>query len=89
MIKVTVKLLDSGQKQERYGSEQEIERFLRHLFPTETEQEHRLMAMVEAINREGFAEVELEPYRVPISRNLLAPDYDSGEVKDDPWKREA
>lgn len=87
MIRVTVKLLDSGEKKERYGFEKECETFLRHLFPTETENAHRLMACVSAINDEGFAEVEVEPYREPRERNVLPSDYDSGEYREDPWKR--
>lgn len=88
MVKVTVKLLDSGASRVFFGSEKESEAWLRRLFPTETQRAHRLLACVDAVNREGFAEVDVEPYKVPAERNLLPPDYDSGAVREDPWKRE-
>ncbi len=80
--------MDAGKPRQHFGSEKECESFLRDLFPTETEHCHRLMACVEAINQEGFAEVDVEPYKEPVGHNLLPPDYDTKEPSEDPWRRE-
>lgn len=82
MVKVTVKLHESNQVKTHFGSERECEDFLRHLFPTETEHSHRLIACIEAINEEGFAEVEVEPYKNRNS-NVVESDLKPGE---DTWK---
>lgn len=89
MVRVKVKLLDAGTTREHFGSERECEDWLRGLFPNETENAHRFLACVEAINTEGFAEVEVEPYKEPPERNLLPPNYDTAPQADDPWRREA
>ncbi len=89
MIRMTVKLLDSGRSETFIGSERDAERRLRVLFPHESEHCVRLMGCVEAINAEGFGEVEVEPYRPPPERNLLPSDYDTAEAGEDPWAREA
>lgn len=88
MVKLTVKLLDAGTTRYYYGSEQQAENTLRSLFPRETENEPRLMGCVKAINDEGFAEVEVEPYQTR-TRALFPEGYANQDQGDDPWPREA
>jgi hypothetical protein len=86
MVKVTVKLHESNQTRTHYGSERECEDFLRHLFPTETAHAHRLLACVEAINKEGFAQVEVEPFKDRNS-NMLPEGYETPQPGEDTWRR--
>ena len=87
MVKVVIKLLDSGKQETFIGSEKDAESRLRTLFPRETEHTGRLLSCVEAINAEGFGEVDVAPYKEPPERNLLAPDYDAPVHREDPWPR--
>jgi len=88
MIKMTLKLLDAGTKREFVGSERDAEAVLRRAFPNETADKHSFMSCVEAVNEEGFGEVDVSPYKEPRERNLLAPDYDADIHREDPWVRE-
>jgi hypothetical protein len=83
---MVVKLLDSNSKREYSGSERELEDVLRTLFPRETENEHRFLGCVDAVNNEGFAEVDVEP--VKPESNLLPVNYDTAPPAEDPWPRE-
>jgi hypothetical protein len=86
---MVIKLLDAGKTRPFVGAEKDAEALLRQMFPTETENVHRFLACVEAVNRAGFAEVDVEPYRPPESANRLAADYhEPQDAKEDPWPRE-
>lgn len=87
MVKMTVKLLDSGQSENFIGSEKDAERRLRTLFPRETEEAGALLSCIEAVNAEGFGEVTVAPYKEPPERNLLPDDYDADVHREDPWPR--
>src|SRR5512133_3678533 len=87
MVHMTVKLLDSGERRDYYGTENEMCTKLRLLFPRETEQHARLMSCIEAVNAEGFAEVDIEPYR-QMARPLPE-GYATQDQSEDPWVREA
>lgn len=89
MVHVHVHLFDSGTHQDLYGSEVDVELRLEALFPSETKTTSGLLEAVAAINDEGFAQVDLEPYRPPPERNMLPADYDSAPAREDPWKRGA
>lgn len=87
MIRMTIKLLDSGQSETFIGSEKDAEARLRTLFPRECEHAGLLMSCIGAVNSEGFGEVNVAPYIQPPERNLLPPDYDADVHREDPWPR--
>jgi hypothetical protein len=87
MVKLVIKLLDSGKSETFIGSEKDAEQRLRVLFPRETEHTGRLMSCISAINAEGFGEVDVAPYMPPPERNLLPKDYDADVHREDPWPR--
>jgi hypothetical protein len=87
MVKVVIKLLDSGKQETFIGSERDAEHRLRALFPRETEHTGRLLSCIAAINAEGFGEVDIAPYKEPPERNLLPKDYDQPGHREDPWPR--
>jgi len=88
MLKMTVKLHDSGEERVWYGTERDLEERLRHLFPDETKDAHRFLAVVAAVDDTGFADVEVEPYREPPERNTLPAGFATANQGDDPWPRE-
>lgn len=88
MVKLIVKLHDSGQVKTYFGSEEDVESRLRKLFPEETAQHGRLLSCVKAVNDSGFAEVEVEPVKPSdINSNLLPKGYLTQEQGEDPWLR--
>jgi hypothetical protein len=89
MMRILVKLHDSGAERTIYGTEKVLERELHRLFPEETKGVMGLQAAIQAINDSGFGEVEVEPYRPSPESQRLPEDYLTHDQGEDPWPREA
>lgn len=88
MVHLHIKLHNPGQKLDFYGTEAEMTHKLRELFPRETEHHARLAACAQAVTDEGYAEVDIEPWRDP-TRTQLPEGYVTQDQGEDPWLREA
>jgi hypothetical protein len=71
MVRVIVKVPEEQRREVFEGSEREVTQRLQDRFPEETLHAHRLLGCIEAIQKDGIAEVNFEVIKPDLESNLL------------------
>lgn len=87
MLKLVIQDLEHGRSETRFGSDQDLVRYLGQRCRVAT-RGLTLKELVEAINAAEQYRISYDVYQEPAESNLLPADYVTHSQDDDPWVRE-